>query len=266
MTGVAADLHIHSIHSDGLTQTDGIIEFAIKAKLEYISITDHDTVDAYKNINQEAEIHIIPGIEFSARYGEHSVHVLGYFKSFEAMDNELAERINDRYSRAREMIEKINTHGYCIDISDIEREAYPSRVLGRPHIARAMVNLGLEGNFETVFRKYIGSHASCYVRKKEYSVEDTVRLIHRYNGLAVIAHPDISGITHMLEDIVQCGVDGIEVFNNNTASCRKRLVKFALQNNMIITGGSDYHGNESYIPQGLLRHHAEDFMEKWRQL
>lgn len=266
MTGISADLHIHSIYSDGLTDVTDIIKHAVKNKLDYISITDHDTADAYSESYECSDVSIIPGIEFSARYSDYSVHVLGYFKTVSDMENEIDERIEDRKRRASEMINKINDMGFRINISDIKREAEPSRVLGRPHIARAMVNMGLAGSFDEVFRKYIGNNAPCYVRKKEYTVEETVQLIHENRGIAVIAHPDISGITHILDDIIECGIDGIEVFNNNAAGKRKNLIEFARKNSMIITGGSDYHGNEDYMPQGLLKHYAEDFMTQWRKL
>ena len=139
-------------------------------------------------------------------------------------------------------------------------------VLGRPHLARLLLKNGIVSTFEEAFRKFIGNNSPCYKRKKEYGVSETIEMIHDRNGLAVIAHPETSQITHIVDRFIQLGIDGIEVFNSIRNRDKEYLTNICLENGLLITGGSDYHGSDEYNKRGLLKQYADKFLEKWREL
>jgi len=189
MNKIHADLHLHTTFSDGKLAPYQLTELLKQNGVLHCAITDHDSIGAAEEKNISDGMDCIYGVEFSCRYNEISVHVLGYIKSYEFVKPYLKERNEDRLRRAKEMVEKLNLSGVHITFEDVLKEAGNAEAVGRPHIARQIIKQGFAQSIEEVFYKYIGDGAACYVPKFAFKISDTVELIHKSKGLAVIAHP-----------------------------------------------------------------------------
>lgn len=244
-----ADLHCHSTFSDGSQTPEEIIRQAKESGLSGLSITDHDTIDAYKTaflLAAKYNLDLIPGVEFSAVHRSHSVHILGYSFSLKNLliqqlcQKHFQRRIH-RYKAILELLAREN-----MPISEKELiEQYPSHTnIGRPHIALVMMKHGYVKSIEEAFFRFLGEGKSCYVRGESFSVEETIRVIHEGGGLAIIAHPHLMKRSDILKDLLEMNFDGIEGYYANFGlEVNKRWIEIGKKKNWIITGGSDSHGN-----------------------
>jgi predicted metal-dependent phosphoesterase TrpH len=191
-----ADLHCHSTCSDGTFSPEQLVKHALEIGLKGLSITDHDTIEAYRTIlpiAQELGLAMITGIEFSAMFKGVSVHILGY--AFKWDDPDLLA-LCQKHKRRREernakMLHRLAKLGMPIEDKDICEAFSTSHTLGRPHIAQAMINKGYVRTIPEAFKKYLGDGKSAFVQGESYSVEETIQAIHRAKGAAVIAHPHL---------------------------------------------------------------------------
>lgn len=254
------DLHIHSTNSDGLLTVAQIFEEAKKKGLKAISITDHDCVYGVKEAMIEAEkqeIEFVSGIEISSYYKNYDIHILGYFIDSKNSDLLEFQEIykTSRYDRAVKMIAMLNEDGYKITIEDV-LEFVDKGIVGRPHIAKALLEKGYAYNFKDAFDSFIGNNSKYYVKKKEQTPKDAIDLIHNAGGLAFLAHPmylknDINTIKH----VISCGVDGLEttypLHKNSDIKFFQNIVK---SNGLLQSGGSDCHGGlkNGYLVLGSL--------------
>ncbi|PKL70948.1 MAG: phosphatase [Methanomicrobiales archaeon HGW-Methanomicrobiales-1] len=250
-----ADLHLHTTASDGTLTPYQMVKFAKDAGLSAIAITDHDSTSGLEeaiSAGNELEIEVIPGIELSTLDGEKEVHILGYFidPSNIMLIDFLSKMIRARDNRTVEMVEKLNDLG--VDISlDRVRDISGTPFIGRPHIARAMLEMGyIREPAEAFTPEYIGSGGRAYVERFKISPEGAIGLIHKAGGVAVLAHPGYLGDRSALgeKDIaryVGYGLDGVEVFYSKHTSKQVEYYKCAaLKYGVIMTGGSDCHGWE----------------------
>jgi predicted metal-dependent phosphoesterase TrpH len=247
-----ADLHLHSTASDGRLTPAQVVREAAKRGLRFISLTDHDTIDGIAEAKDAAKsypnLKLIPGVEVSTDIPHGEAHVLGYFIDY--TDRELAERLehfrNSRLERARKMVAKLDKLGVHLDWRRIEEIAGPS-VMGRPHIARAMLEKGYIDDFKQAFTDYIGRDGPAYVEREKVTPAEAVALITRARGLAVLAHPFTVGQPEaMITELKSAGLAGIEAYYNGYSDEEKdRLIAMARRYNLIATGGSDYHGLDS---------------------
>ncbi|MDI6604840.1 MAG: PHP domain-containing protein [Thermoanaerobacteraceae bacterium] len=245
-----ADLHIHSTASDGTNSPSEIVKLAKEKGLNTISLTDHDTVDgieeALKKAN-ELNIEIIPGIELNSNDGEQEVHMLGYFINYK--DNKLKSRlkkiIDSRIVRANTIIEKLNNLNISITMKDV-LEFANEKFIGRPHIARAMIKKNYVKTVKEAFEKYIGEGGPAYVpRTYRLYPQDSIKYIIEAGGIPVLAHPVLLKDKNIISNLMNNGLKGIEVYHSKQSSEEsKYYYKFALENNLVITGGSDFHGIE----------------------
>ncbi len=242
------DLHIHTTASDGYYSPQEVIKKATAAELNIISITDHDTVDAIDEAKYYADkvgIEIITGIELSAEYDNREVHILGYF--FDHKDKNFLEAIDNfkksRFERVLKFITKLNENGIMITIDDVIANSNSSS-LGRPHIAQAIISKGYASSFYEVFSKFLGNNSSYYVKKDFLAPETAFELINRAGGISIIAHPGaISEST--AKHFIKLGVNGFEVNHPSHSSLQKKYFKdLVMKNNLIATGGSDFHGGK----------------------
>ena len=268
MNTIIGDLHIHTIYSDGKLYTNDIINLLIKNNIKYASITDHDTFEAYKSIDfdQTDSLTIIPGIELSCLYMRKDVHILGYFKKTKDFGGVFNNRVNDRKERAEKILKCLSRKGIQIDINELKEEASPSTVLGRPHVARLMVKKGYAKTFNEVFIKYIGDKSECNIEKRDFSIKETIDLIKDLGGIAILAHPGLSGLMNDLDEFLNKGIDGIEVYNSDDIMEVEALKQYCLKNKILITGGSDFHGNENYKKRGIQEQYMNNFLDVWRLL
>jgi predicted metal-dependent phosphoesterase TrpH len=247
---MAVDLHIHTNVSDGIYSPEEIVAQASREGLEAIAITDHDSIDAIaiaQNAAKHINIEIIPGIEISAEYNGIDVHILGYFVDITKQKflTELTKLNSGRKERAIKIISKLFELGIKIELEEVIKISTTASI-GRPHIAKAMLEFGFVRTEEEAFSKYIGLGRPAYIPLKTINPLEAIRLILSANGVPVLAHPGVNqnSVSTILEElIVVGGLKGIEVYHPDHNSKQIKLyTKIAKKNNLIITGGTDFHG------------------------
>ncbi len=265
---VIADLHMHTNNSDGIYPPKQLVKFLKQKKIQIFSITDHDTINGIKDIIDNcSEMTFIPGIEFSCEYKNKQVHILGYMKNYENVLPYLEIRKQNRIDRAKQILDKLREYNINLNFNELLLEAKDAYSIGRPHIARIMLRNGYISNIREAFDRYIGDNKPCYVKKMLFPIDQTVKLIHDSKGIASLAHPSESGVLDYIDDIKDMGIDGIEVYTpKNDKRTIEVLKLYCLKNNLLITGGSDFHGDYEYTPFGIDRINADKFMIKWEAL
>jgi predicted metal-dependent phosphoesterase TrpH len=247
-----ADLHVHSTASDGRLTPAEVVQEAARRGLKFMSLTDHDTVDGIAPALVAAKsfpgLKLIPGVEISTDIPQGEAHVLGYFIDYTGREliAKLAQFRNSRLGRARGMVAKLDKLGVHLDWQRIEQIA-GSSVMGRPHIARAMLEKGYINSFKQAFTNYIGRDGPAYVERDKLTPAEAVALIIKARGVAVLAHPfTVNEPEALIIELKAAGLAGIETYYNNyTAEDISRLLTIAKKHNLIATGGSDYHGLDS---------------------
>lgn len=246
-----ADLHLHTTASDGKLTPVELVALAHKKGLNLIAITDHDTTDGVDLALSAAEnlsIRVISGIELSTQHNGETVHILGYFKSDnykdETFQKYLQDMKNHRIYRGKEMVNRLKEY---FDISlDYERLMKEAKgVIARPHIARAIIEAGYNYSWEYIFDKLIGSNSPAYVPNKKLSTEDGIKLLKSVNALVVLAHPVLVKKTPC-EELLKLDFDGMEaIYPLNTEEDTRNFINLALNKQLLITAGSDYHGGDA---------------------
>lgn len=242
------DLHMHTNYSDGQHSPEELIIKVKEAGIDLISITDHDTIGGIAEgieIGKHYGIEVIPGLEISSDIKDREVHILGYF--FDPNNNELEEYLKffrvERIKRASRIAEKLNALGLNIKLEDIMDVAKNSAV-GRPHIAKAMVNKGLVSNYFEAFNKYIGNNCPAFERKVHLSPRSAFKIINDAGGLAFIAHPGNLPDAIMIE-LIDAGLDGIEVIHPSHLPHQIKHYRGIVNEYFLLeSGGSDFHGGD----------------------
>lgn len=243
------DLHVHTTASDGEETPANVVLRAIEAGLAGIAITDHDTIDGLEPAQRFIEenrlaLDLIPGIELNTDYGEDEVHILGYFIDFtnEYLRHRLSEIRNQRYSRAEKMIAKLNDMGIKIEFEQVQKVAL-GNLIGRPHIARVLCNNGYADSSEEAFRLYIERGRPAYVPRYKFLPAEAIALIKQTGGIAVLAHPGLIKEYAKIYECIKLGIEGLEIYYpKHTQEQKQDLMVIAQENNLLITGGSDFHG------------------------
>jgi len=243
------DLHIHSTASDGKFSPEAIVGKAAELGLKVIALTDHDTVDGIPAAQEAAgaypELRFIPGVEISTDLADGEAHVLGYFIDYTSRElgSALANFRDSRQVRARGIVAKLGDLGMDIDWQRVQDIAGDGSI-GRPHIARAMLEKGYITRFEEAFDKYIGHGGPAYVVREKMTPEEAVELILRSQGLPVLAHPfTVPEPEAMVKKLKAVGLVGIETYyKDNTAEQTGATLDLAKRYGLIATGGTDYHG------------------------
>jgi len=249
-----ADLHIHTSFSDGLLSPEDVVNKAHEAGLTIIAITDHDTVDGLPRAMAEGSrvgIKVIPGIEFTTDLPGTEVHILGYYIDYKAdWLLELLKRIrNDRINRIYKIVEKLKKLGINVDVNEILKLAClpAGRVdigsVGRPHIARVLLQKGIVNSIQEAFNKYLDYNAPAYVPHFKLTPSEAVRTVRRAGGIPVYAHPAVSKKDDIIPELIKEGLAGIEVYySKHSDSQVKHYLSLAKKYGLLFTGGSDFHG------------------------
>jgi len=270
------DLHCHTTASDGLLTPTELVSYAAEVVLRHIAITDHDTFDGIPDARAEAERHgieIIPGIEINTDVPDGEIHVLGYWFDDGWRDpllGDLLRRISDgRVTRAKEMVRKLTAQGAPIEFQRV-REIARGEIIGRMHVAQALLEAGHIANRREAFDRFIARHGPAYADRFRLTPEDACRAIARSGGLPVLAHPlgdAVEGAEdeHVLEDrlaaLIDAGLVGMEAYYpRHTAAMIDRLLGLCREFDLLPTGGSDYHGplpdkadlGSVYVPRRVL--------------
>lgn len=253
MSEFRADLHCHTTCSDGSLSPIEILHLAKQNKLSALSITDHDTIEAYSQALPaalELGIELLTGVEFSAAHQNSSIHILGYGYQLEnlAIQDFCKRHTERRLNRNRGILDLLHKIGMPISEEELQSTSSSSShqkgTIGRPHIAMIMVKKGYITTPQEAFKKYIGEGRPCFVQGQTFTIEETIDVIHQAKGLAVIAHPHLIKQSHLLDILFAMNFDGIECYYGNfPAQDHKRWLKIAKKKNWLVTGGSDFHGS-----------------------
>lgn len=244
------DLHTHTTCSDGRTPPRGLVRLAKATGVQVIAVTDHDSVEAVPECQEEGRalgVRVIAGIEMSSRFEGHDVHVLGF--GLDAASPELGRRLSELHRSRRERVgricEKLSGLGVPLDPADVLREA-GGKSVGRRHVARAMVKKGLVGSIDLAFAKYLGQDSPANVPANDLTPADAAGLIRDHGGIPALAHPGFFLDASLVDRILDAApIRAIEVFHRYRSSTRHlRYLDLARRRNLRVTGGSDFHGDD----------------------
>ncbi len=243
------DLHVHTNYSDGRFRPSKVIDLAIKRNLDGIAITDHDTIlgidEAIEYSKKYKDFKVIPGIELGSIYNSEEVHILGYF--IEYTSKELLKTTEtlkkDRIERGKKIINKLKKININISEKEIENLS-ENEFTGRVHIARILVREKYANSVSDAFEKYLKIGAPAYVERKTLTIKESINLINRSNGISVLAHPGILKEKEMIINYcIENNIQGIEcIHSKHSIEDTEKFIKIARKNNLLITAGSDCHG------------------------
>lgn len=246
------DMHVHSSASDGTFSPSALLSEAKKAGLYAMALTDHDTMDGVVEAADAAKdlgIEFIPGVELSTDYLKCEIHVLGYYLSpqYPRLRDKLEEFRNFRSTRNVRMVERLQEEGFSITMEQLE-EKFPDSVITRAHISTLLVDTGQVPDKRTVFAKYLGENCPCYIQRPKISPVEAVTLIREAGGLAVLAHPVMydlpeSDLKQTISEMKEAGMCGMEaIYSENSPEDEKKFIEMAESFQLLISGGSDFHG------------------------
>lgn len=246
------DFHLHTTHSDGSCTPAEVIELAAKAGVTALAITDHDITTGVPEAiaaGKDRGIEIIPGIEISSLLGGSELHMLGYFLDYQ--DTRLNERLTrlreSRHRRNPQIIERLQAAGIDITYDEVRALAGTDSV-GRPHIARVLMDKGVVSSAKEAFDRWLADGRPAYVPRELPTPAEAIRWINEAKGLAVLAHPmwvktTEGTLTDLVRTLKADGLDGVEVhYSTHTPRQTRDYLALAKQQGLLVTGGSDFHG------------------------
>lgn len=247
------DLHVHTTASDGSWSPEAIARGAAKGGLDVIAITDHDTAAGFQagyEAGREVNVQVVPGIEVSSTFRGRDVHVLGYFIDPEsAVIREHGRRAGRRREdRMREMLGRLREQGIDVSFDHVEEAAGPDRVvLGRPHLAKALMGLGHASSFQDAFARLIGDESAAFVPTDLFDPEGAVELILDAGGIPIWAHPPGDLVETLLPVLERAGLRGLEVYRPRHR--RSEVLRYEsickASGGLLMSGGSDWHTPDS---------------------
>lgn len=270
------DLHIHSVYSDGTLTPEQIVDAAYELGLSAISITDHDNVSSFELAKNHVEkiqtqegkpqLELIPGIEVNTIWEGQEIHILGYHMDHTAKP--LGELIkyqkHARLEQTYKIIEKLNKEAKMpIKLEDVTSLVIEGGSIGRPHIAKAIVNVGGTKSVFEAYSKYINDKSPTYVRRITVSPHEAVETIYESGGIPVIAHPcDLENVEALVKDLMNFGLRGLEVYHRKHSPAMVEYYStISEEYGLVITGGSDCHGpkankqlflGKNFIPEWVI--------------
>jgi predicted metal-dependent phosphoesterase TrpH len=248
-----ADLHLHTVYSDGVYTPETLVAAAIEQDLRTIALTDHDSVDGVeptRRAAREAGLEVIAGAEFGVPVsdeGDEEIHLVGLFLDIEspALQEGLRHNRTQRKQRVMEMIEKLNRIGVPLRTEEVLSLAAPGNVT-RLHLARALVQAGRVRSVHTAFKRWLRPGSPAFVPREGAPAAETIALIHCAGGLAVMAHPGKTLRDAEIPALAEAGLDAIEVYcPDHSASDELRYLHLAAQHGLLAGAGSDCHGDRN---------------------
>ena len=249
---MCVDLHTHSIYSDGSSTTAELVELAIGNGLQGLALTDHDTVEGsveIKELGEKAGLIIINGVEISTTLQQRTLHILGYGidPNSPALQQWLLPLQAGRAERNTMILAKLQALGIDISADELNQVSSCGQT-GRPHFARLLIQKKVVNSFDAAFRQYLGRNKPAWSGRFSYSAAETISMIHQAGGLAILAHPghidtEMRTQPRLIQELVLRGLDGIEIYYpTHTRKMMKRLKAIAREHELVVTGGSDFHG------------------------
>jgi predicted metal-dependent phosphoesterase TrpH len=246
------DLHTHSTFSDGSLTPEALVDAAVEAGLSALALTDHDTTDGIPRFMAAAEaagITGVPGVELSVDSASGTMHVLGYCVDLENADFQTALRLirDGRERRNHKVLTALAALGMPLDWNTVAGLA-GGDVVGRPHIAQAMIDTGYVSNKQVAFKQFLGKGLPAYVERFRFSSAEGIARIRNAGGIAVLAHPFTlrlkpKKLRACVTELKAEGLQGIETFYpEHSPILVQQYQKLACSLDLVMTGGSDFHG------------------------
>lgn len=241
------DLHVHSTASDGSVKPPRLARMAAAGGIDVLAVADHDTTAGVRPAIEAAPpgLRIVPAIEISCSAADAEIHVLGYFidPDHEAMVA-YADRVAGlREQRMRDMLARLAGLGIDLEYAAVRDEAGDEAVLGRPHLARALVAAGAVPSVGRAFELYLSDYAPAWVPIRAIGAAEAISLIHEAGGIAVWAHPPGPALESGLDELVPLGLDGVECIRSKANGADiDRALRIARSRSLVPTAGSDWHG------------------------
>lgn len=237
------DLHVHSNFSDGKLAPDALAARAKFNNVIAMAVTDHDTLegaDANAAACQENGIEFIPGVEISTRFEGKETHILSLFVDPSSSARPRLEELRcARSVRMDKMLERLRKFNMILTFDDLP---YDGGAVGRPHLARAMVEKGYVKNVSEAFGRYLYDDGPVYLPKLQLSVKEGIELARSLGGVPVLAHPGPSGLLPHLDEIMALGMDGVECYHpKHGGETIAKLLRYCRDKNLLVSGGSDFH-------------------------
>ncbi|MCR5770710.1 MAG: PHP domain-containing protein [Butyrivibrio sp.] len=250
----AVDLHTHSTASDGTYTPAQLIDYAHQKNLAAIALTDHDTTkglaEAMAQGQKYDDLEVIPGIEFSTDYEGKDIHIVGLYMHYDdpEIQKRLQEFVDSRVMRNRKMCRLLTEHGVPMDFDELQA-AFPDSVITRAHYAAYMLDKGYIKSRQEAFDRYIGDNCECFVPREKITPVMAVKMILDAGGAPILAHPILYGMSDdrlrkLVGELKEVGLMGIEaIYTTYTASDERQIRKIAEDYDLLISGGSDFHGD-----------------------
>jgi len=251
-----ADLHLHTTASDGSRSPAATVEAAAEAGVTLLAITDHDTIEGVSEAvaaGQKLGVTVVPGVEVSVDTEHHDIHLLGFYLRWEeaALQAALRELRERRAARNRRILEKLAALGLSLEAARVQELGGHGSV-GRPHIARAMIERGYVGSQGEAFHRYLARGKPAFVPRVRLTTEEACCIITGAGGVPALAHPAKIGSWPLVEEVLASGVEGVEVYHSDhTRAEVDRLLALAQARGLLVTGGTDSHGPCSDRPSEI---------------
>lgn len=252
-----ADLHLHTLYSDGYCDPETLAKAALDKGLEAISVTDHDSMNAYPELRPVCEqtgLMLIPGAEMTTLYLykdpvteesiQKEVHLLAYGldPAHEEVQRLIIRQKKARKDRIQAILDMLRTKGIELTMEDILAESMKGNP-GRPHIAKALIRSRYASTVADAFIRYIGNDHIKGIDKNYLHIDEMIRQIHALGGVTVLAHPGAVYTLSELQSFIEMGIDGLEVIHpSHPYAIQKKLSEIAETHHLLQTGGSDFHG------------------------
>lgn len=247
------DFHTHTTVSDGVWSPAELFAFVRERGIEAFSLTDHDTMDAYP-LPADIAARAVPGMEVDTKCNGVTAHLLVY--GIQSPAAPLLEFLRVQREARRErmagMLDKLKTKGVEVRMSDVEAQAAGAASLGRPHLARALVALGVVSQVQEAFDKYLADDQEAYVSLDRLDSPRAIELAHASGAIVSVAHPCRLREPASLDVLRAAGIDGVEVLHPSAdAQAQSELREYARAHNLLITGGSDFHMPDNGYSPGV---------------
>ena len=241
---VSVDLHVHSTFSDGRLSPDELAALAGKHNVVALAITDHDTMSGVPEKLAACGRHGIEcviGVELSCELGGREVHILSLFAEPDSPAVEkIGELSSSRCSRMEAMLAKLSRLDIHLSMKDLA--VGDDGVYGRPHLARAMVAKGVVKSVNEAFARYLYDSGPVHIAKTRLGAREGISLAKDLGGVAVLAHPGVSGLLGELDTLLDMGLDGVEVYHpKHGGETIARLLRYCRERGALVSGGSDFH-------------------------
>lgn len=238
------DFHSHTCESDGTLTPPELCALMQRRGVSVFSITDHDTLGAYGKFEPAPGSRVVTGIEINTTWEDGEVHVLGY--RLPLGDSPLRAVLDAnraaRRTRIERMVEQLRGAGYAITLADVHAQATPQASLGRPHIAKALIALGIAPDVEAAFRGFLRRGTPGYVPSTHITPFEAIEVIRSSGGIAVLAHPGRLRDDAVIDDLAEAGLQGLEVFYPTHEPMQVAYFRSAAKRlGLLMTAGMDFH-------------------------